>query len=384
MTPLLALLLAGQAAALIVLSRRLSRGRHALPPAEPLAEGLDDTTVSVVVPTRNEAGRVGPCLEGLHAQGAPLVEVIVVDSRSTDATPAMVDAMAARDPRFRRITDPPLPSGCVGRPWAIAAGCAQARGEWILVVDADVAPRAGMVAGVVAAARRHALDAVSFAPRIVAPSAGARWLQPAFLATLVYRFGPPTVDATAERAVANGQCLLARRAVLEAAGGYGIVRESYCDDVRIVRHLAAANARVGFVDGPALLDVEMYPTAAATWRGWPRSLNMRDATPLAWRWLDALFLVAAQALPLPMLVLLATGAVAGPRPIVLGLALVNAALLGWRLLLLAASAHSFARRGIAYWLAPLADLAAVARVVETTASRSREWRGAARPELAAR
>jgi len=255
-----------------------------------------------------------------------------------------------------------------------------ARGEWVLVVDADTAPRPGMVAGAVGAARRLGLDAVSFAPRIVAPGAGARWLQPSFLTTLVYRFGPPGADAAdSERAMANGQCLLIRREVLERAGGYGIATRSYCDDVHIVRQIAASGARVGFLDAPGLLDVEMYPTGRETWRAWPRSLNMRDASSTRWRWLDALLLIFAQALPIPVLLGLAVGVLDGPRGLVLALVSVNAGLLTVRILLAAATAHSFARRGLAYWLSPLADAAAVLRVVETMAHRPREWRGEPRP-----
>ena len=383
MTLLLTLLLAAQLAALVVLTARLSRGRRRLPPVEPLPAGLRDTTVTVVVPTRNEAARVGPCLAGLGAQGAPLAEVIVVDSRSTDGTPAMIDAMAARDARFRRMTDPPLPPGRVGRPWAIAAGCAEARGEWVMVVDADVAPKPGMVAGAVAAARRHALDAVSFAPRILAPSAGARWLQPSFLATLVYRFGPAGADvAGADRAMANGQCLLVRRSTLEAAGGYGVSSRSYCDDVHFVRHLAARGARVGFLDGPGLLDVTMYETAAATWRGWPRSLGMPDTTRVSWRWLDGAFLLLALGLPLPVVLALAAGLASSAGGLAAALWGVNLALLALRVLLLVASRHSFAERGVFYWLSPLADLPAAVRVVMTTIERPREWRGVARPVVA--
>ena len=39
---------------------------------------------------------------------------------------------------------------------------------------------------------------------------------------------------------------------------------------------------------------------------------------------------------------------------------------------------SFARRGVPYWLSPLADAPAVLRVVETMARGTREWRGAVR------
>ena len=337
---------------------------------------MPGTSVSVIVPARNEARRIGPCLAGLRTQGAPLEEVIVVDGGSTDATPTLVDEAASRDPRVRRIDEPRRPRGLVGRPWAIAAGCAVARGEWVLVVDADTAPRPGMVGGAVAAARRLALDAVSFAPCIVAPGAGARWLQPAFLATLVYRFGPPNVDArNPERVMANGQCMLIRRDVLERAGGYIIAAHSYCDDVSIVRQLAASGARVGFLDAPRLLDVEMYPTGGETWRAWPLSLNMRDASSAAWRWLDALLLILAQALPIPVLLGFALGVFEGRHGWGLLLLAVNTALVTVRILLAVATADSFARRGLAFWLSPLADPAAVLRVVETMAHPPHEWRG---------
>ena len=377
---MLILLLAAQLVALLVVCARLARGRHPLPEAEPDVTGstAGDTTVTVVVPARNEAARIAPCLDGLRAQERPLAEVIVVDGQSTDDTPALVRAAAALDARVRLIEEPPRPAGRVGRPWAIAAGCAAARGEWVLVVDADTAPRPGMVAGAVAAARRLGLDAVSFAPRIIAPSAGARWLQPSLLTTLVYRFGPPTTSAPAERVMANGQCMLMRRDVLARAGGYGVADDSYCDDIRIARHLASRGARVGFLDGPRLLDVTMYPTARETWRAWPPSLHMRDATRMRWRWLDALVLLLAQALPIPMLLVLALAAsrLDAPRAVVAGLVVVNGALLLVRLLLAAATAHSFARRGLPYWLAPLADPCTVLRVIWTMIAPAREWRGA--------
>ena len=78
--------------------------------------------VSVIVPTRNEARRLAPCLAGLEAQGAALREVIVVDSDSSDGTRQMVDDVARRDRRFRVEPDPPLPPGWVGKVWALQHG----------------------------------------------------------------------------------------------------------------------------------------------------------------------------------------------------------------------------------------------------------------------
>ena len=121
------LLVLAQVVALIVVCARLARGRRRIPPVEPRVDGVSGTSVSVIVPARNEARRIGPCLAGLRAQGAPLEEVIVVDGGSTDGTPRFVDEAASRDPRVRRIDEPPRPGGAVGRPWAIAAGCAKHR-----------------------------------------------------------------------------------------------------------------------------------------------------------------------------------------------------------------------------------------------------------------
>jgi dolichol-phosphate mannosyltransferase len=378
---MLTLLLVAQLVALTVICARLAPGRHRLPEAEPDVTGASagDTTVSDVVPARNEAARIVPCLDGLRAQQRPLTEVIVVDGHSTDGTPALVHAAAAMDARIRLLEEPPRPPGRGGRPWAIAAGCAAARGDWVMVVDADTAPRRGMVAGAVATARRLGLDAVSFAPRIIAPGAGARWLQPSLLTTLVYRFGPPTTSARAERVMANGQCMLMRRDVLERAGGYGVADDSYCDDIRIARHLVTSGARVGFLDGPRLLDVTMYPSARETWRAWPPSLHMRDATRMRWRWLDALVLLFAQALPTPMLLLLALagGRLGAPRIVMAGLVTVNVMLLVVRVLLAVATAHSFGVRGVSYWLSPLADPFTVPRVIWAMVAPPREWRGTA-------
>ena len=85
----------------------------------------------------------------------------------------------------------------------------------------------------------------------------------------------------------------------------------------------------------------------------------------------------------PVLLALALGVLHGRRGAVLALASVNAALVMVRVLLTVATAHSFARRGVAYWLSPLADTPAAMRVVETMAHRPREWRGEPPPVAAA-
>jgi dolichol-phosphate mannosyltransferase len=76
-----------QLPAVAILLSRLLRGPTRRPPLQPrTATPNQANTVSIVVPTLNEADRIGPCLTGLAQQGPEVREIIVVDSRSTDST----------------------------------------------------------------------------------------------------------------------------------------------------------------------------------------------------------------------------------------------------------------------------------------------------------
>ncbi len=339
--------------------------------------GPPGVSVSVVVATLDEAHRVGPCLTGLMTQGPLVREILVVDSGSTDGTAALVQEAARLDPRIRLLRDDPLPEGWVGKVWALEHGLRHATGDWILGIDADTEPQPGLAAGAVNAATALRYDAVSFAPRFRIASAAERWLQPALLVTLVYRFGAAGTDVDPERVMANGQCFLVRREVLLAAGGYRSARASFSDDVTLARNLARAGRRVGFLDGSRLYDVRAYTSAREVWREWGRSIDLSDSTSTLRQWSDVLFLALVQGLPLPALIVLGALQLAG---VTLGegarlLALFSGILIAVRVLLQRALAPSYARTGAPFWLSPLADPLAALRIVTGTLRRPTEWRG---------
>ncbi len=365
-----------QGAAAMVLLWRLLPGMRRTPPVAPVVQGsMTDTSVSVIVPTLNEGERLGPCLHGLALQNSPLLEVIVVDSGSTDRTVALVEDAAKQDPRIRLERDPPLPAGWIGKVWALQHGLSRARGEWILGMDADTEANEGMVAGVIAAAREHRLDLVSFAPMFAGQTAWERWLQPALLVTLVYRTGPPQSEPPPDRLLANGQCFLVRRETLRAHGGFAPARASFADDVWLARHYARAGVRCGFLDGRKLFRVRSYRSAREMWREWGRSLDLSDATTRDRQWLDMLLLLLVQALPLPLLAL--SLVIPVPLPIIA----INLVLIVIRIVVLVAIARSYERRGIGYSFSWLADPVAFLRVLVSTVRRPVSWRGRAYRDL---
>ena len=373
---MIAVLAALQASALLLLVVRLLPGRTRRPPVAPLPGGVPGPSVSVVLATLNEARRIGPCLEGLARQGAPLAEVLVVDSHSRDGTGALVDAMAARDARFRLVHDPPLPPGWVGKVWALQHGLSQATGDWVLGIDADTEPQPGMVAAVVSAAEALGYDVVSFSPRFADMTAAEQWVQPSMLLTLVYRFGAAGMSAPPpDRVMANGQCFLARRDLLLANGGYEAARQSWADDVTLARTLARRGARVGFLDGSRLYKVRAYDSLAHMWREWGRSFDLSDATSRARQWVDVASIVLMQGLPWAVLVAVLGGALRVDTPAELVLWRSAQAVLGIRVAMLLALWGSYERRTLGFWLSPLSDPLAAWRLVLSTLRRPRAWRG---------
>src|SRR2546428_2530604 len=87
------------------------------------------TTVSVVLPVYNEAENldllVGRLTEVLERATGSDFEVLFVDDGSTDASPEMLDALAARDPRCKVIHF----SRNFGHQAALQAGLDAAAGE---------------------------------------------------------------------------------------------------------------------------------------------------------------------------------------------------------------------------------------------------------------
>jgi dolichol-phosphate mannosyltransferase len=377
-------LLAVQVPLLLVLLARLMPGRNRRPPIAPRTTPRRDTTVSVIVATLNEARRIGPCLEGLMQQQEPLLEVLVVDSRSTDGTRELVQAAAARDPRIRLITDDPLPAGWVGKVWALETGLREARGEWVLGIDADTVPAPGLVGAVVDAVEQDRYDVASFSPQFRDQKPTERFVQPAMLVTLVYRCGAAGAkQPPPDRVLANGQCFVSRRDLLVKHGGYAPARASFCDDVTLARHLAANGARVGFLDGSKIIQVSAYTSLAEMWREWGRSFDLKDATPVWRRWLDVALVWAVQALPLPFLLVTGLLALAGVVPehggqnemLWQALLLVNGSALFIRLFMLWALRGCYAERGWSFWCSWLSDIAAAWRLTLSTAKVPKAWRG---------
>ncbi|MGD9897632.1 MAG: glycosyltransferase [Calditrichaceae bacterium] len=98
--------------------------------------------VSVIISARNEEKNLSAALKYLSAQSYPkdLIEFIIVNDRSTDRTEEIIIKYCADDPRFRLITIKDRLPGFAPKKRAIDTAIKSAKGEIILLTDADGRP----------------------------------------------------------------------------------------------------------------------------------------------------------------------------------------------------------------------------------------------------
>jgi GT2 family glycosyltransferase len=232
--------------------------------------------ISVLVPVRNEAHRIRPCLESVLAQrGVPGLEIVVLDDGSDDGTGDVVRLVAAGDRRLRLVTGLPPPAGWLGKPYAChqLATLADRRSEMLVFLDADVVLSSTGISAAVALLQSD-VDLVCPYPRIMAVGAGQRLVQP-LLQWSWLTFLPLRAMERSRRpslAAAGGQFLAVRRAAYERAGGHGAVRGQVLEDIELARAVKRSGGRIALADGSSIADCRMYGSWSELLAGYTKSL----------------------------------------------------------------------------------------------------------------
>ena len=221
-------------------------------------EPVGAPTLTVIVPARNEAADIRTCLESLARQDYVRLQVVAVNDRSTDATGAIMDAMAAEWPeRLRVVHVTELPAEWLGKTHAMAVAAAECTTDYLLFTDADVifAPSALRLA--LAEAVGSGADHLVLAPTTII----RRWDEAALLAFFqmfgIWAARPWKVaDPKAKRdAVGIGAFNMLRRSAYEAVGGYEALRMEVVEDLGIARRVKRAGLRQRLVFGRGLVSI---------------------------------------------------------------------------------------------------------------------------------
>ncbi|WP_430779843.1 glycosyltransferase [Actinoplanes sp. G11-F43] len=227
--------------------------------------------VAVLLPLRDEADRVTPCLRALLAQrGVANLTIHVLDDGSTDGTADLVREIGGD--RIRLLTGTPPPDGWRGKPNACQTLADDAADADVLVfVDADVILEPDAIAGAVNLLRATEVTLLSPYPKIVG---AGRLVQP-LLQWSWLTFLPLRGMERSPRpslAAAGGQWLVVDRAGYQRAGGHGAVRDDILEDIGLARAVKRSGGRIALADGSRLAVCRMYDSWRDLADGYGKSL----------------------------------------------------------------------------------------------------------------
>lgn len=241
------------------------------------------SAVSILIPARNEEATIAASVEAALASRGVEVEVVVLDDHSTDRTAEIVRAIAARDPRVRLESAPPLPPGWSGKQHACQALAKLARHPVLLFQDADVrlAPDAARLTCGALLSGRHGL--VSGFPRQETGTLAEALVIPLIHVLLLgylpmlgmRRSGDPRFGA------ACGQLIAVRREAYRKAGGHAAISASLHDGVTLPRAFRRAGQGTDLFDATGLASCRMYRGWREVWSGFTKNATEGMATPAA-------------------------------------------------------------------------------------------------------
>ena len=234
--------------------------------------------ISILIPARNEMERLRPCLSTLSDSDYPILEILVLDDHSTDGTAELIQQRAKGDPRVRLITGKTLPVGWVGKPWACHQLSKEAKGEYLLFVDADTRFSDITIAHAVNLAHQEKADLISLWPYLESLTWSEKLVIP-FVHLFILFYLPHWAKGSLRCfGAANGQFVLFRRDSYEKIKGHESVRNHMVEDIAIARNMRAAGFKVLNLDGTnhghsiALVRCRMYTRFLEVWEGFTKNL----------------------------------------------------------------------------------------------------------------
>lgn len=231
--------------------------------------------ISVCIPARNEARNIGRCVQAVLAQDYPNFEVIVLDDRSTDATPEVLRRFAAQNDRLKVLQGVDLPAGWAGKPHALHQTAKVASGEWLCFIDADtfLAPQA--LSATYAKALETRADMLTLMTFQILGSFWEKIVMPLVMTALSVGFSPRKVnDSSTRDAIANGQFIFIKRTVYDAIGGHERVKDQIVEDKAISEQVKWNGYRLVVADGMQVASTRMYTSLPEMWEGWTKNIYL--------------------------------------------------------------------------------------------------------------
>jgi glycosyltransferase involved in cell wall biosynthesis len=226
----------------------------------PEADNCSNDLVSVLIPARNEEDNISNILSDLMRQDYRKIEVIVFNDQSEDRTEKIVTEYTIRDHRIRLLNSEGLPDGWLGKNFACHSLSKQAKGDFLLFLDADVRISNNLIGNAVSFSEKHNTDLISIFPKQIIKTFGERITVPNMNYILVSLL--PLILVRRVRypslAAANGQFMFFRTDLYKSQKPHLIMKNNKVEDIAIARAYKKRGEKVACFLGNETINCRMY------------------------------------------------------------------------------------------------------------------------------
>jgi hopene-associated glycosyltransferase HpnB len=226
-------------------------------------ETLDLSDITVIIPARDEADVIGATLQALKQQGQGL-HIILVDDESTDGTADIARKVELEN--LQIIRSEPLPSGWTGKLWAQEQGLQVVQTSLVLLLDADILLKPGLVSALKAKRNAEGLQFVSLMAMLKVDTVWEKMLMPAFIYffKMLYPFALANKPASKVAAAAGG-CILVNTQALQAIGGMAAIQDAVIDDCTLAKKIKQAGYKTWLGLTHSVISQRPYVSLTEIW-----------------------------------------------------------------------------------------------------------------------
>ena len=134
--------------------------------------------VSILIPARNEEIDIIDLLQSIKNQNYQHFEVLILDDNSTDNTHKVCADFAKSDDRFKVIKGESLPEGWLGKNFACSQLAKQAKGKYLMFIDADEIIANGLIDNVIHRMKIQSLSLLSLFTNQITVTIGEKLIVP--------------------------------------------------------------------------------------------------------------------------------------------------------------------------------------------------------------
>ena len=225
---------------------RVGRGALRLPHLENHDLCASCPSISLIFAARDEQEKLPRALATLAQIDYPPLEVIAVNDRSSDATPAILSDAAKRDARLKIVNVDTLPEGWLGKPHALEKGHEVSGGEWLLFTDADVCFKPDSLRRAMGMAQSLGLDHLTLMGDVEMHGFWEKTVLTFFALGFYIGTNPAAVSNPNSNAYLGvGAFQLVKRTAYEASGTHRRLAMEVVDDLKLGKILKRSGFRSG-------------------------------------------------------------------------------------------------------------------------------------------